>query len=261
MATKTGKCLIYIYFLSIILYGCSPKPRLSEWAENYLYIDETYVYNPDTILQFIANEEVNQQTFQVFSLTKDGDPPPKEQYWNHADYLALSNAFLNWSLSDATYNWALLEITFDSKCEDIHEFSNTPLSPLNWLQASATFYKPDINLEYGIPNRRVIKIILSPNFGTLQISEWIYNPIPFDPDVVIADLGSLDSPGVVVKVEDAFRIAENAGGSQYDSCTIFARNSIEDEYDGWYIYYHIEKGVSFNTVVNDQSGEHEITDN
>jgi hypothetical protein len=68
----------------------------------------------------------------------------------------------------------------------------------------------------------------------------------------------LDSATMKINAEDAYRIAEKAGGNAFDHCRIRAINSLDDEYSGWYIYYRRNGSRSFDIVVNDRSGDYEI---
>ena len=258
MFNKNAKGLIFFYIILASLSGCFINPRLSEWAENYLYIDGDYGYDIDTILQTIADGEIGQESFWGYKPSEDDDSQPPTLFWDQDENLSLAEGFHQWYTDDSPEKWSLLEVEFVTNCEKMRELSGDPSSPIDWGKVIVFYYKPSVNLNYGIPNRQVHKIIFSPNFETIFISEWIYNPIPFISAVEIPELGSLDTTEMKIKVEAAYRIAEKAGGNKYDQCTIVARNSLEDEYDGWYIYFLDNLGESFDIIINDQTGDYEI---
>lgn len=249
-----------LFLLSVAcinITGCLFTPQFSDWDEG-TYYEELIVFDADTILQTIVDGDVDQSTFRPNSASLDEDILIEDVVWTQNDYLILVRSLLEWRLGEKSDDWILFSIAFDAGCEFVRDLPDDSLNLPNWRGASISFYQPAVS-QNGIPYREVINILVLPDADYLIWSNDYYIPKPARKDIVLPEWDEINIEEMQITAEEAYVIAENAGGSQINICRLHIFYNSEDSREGWHVsYFDTGDGRNLSFTINEQTRGYEI---
>lgn len=243
---RKAQISIFLFILTILTTGCGPGPILPE-NENLTSLEEkTYIIEPSTILQSLAEGKAGVFTL-LTSPTPAVDLPfnPTPVKWKQSDYFFVASALFRFEWNETPENWKLRQMGFSSDCRD---------SSQGFQGGIFEFFKI-VQTPSG-DSRLVRMLFISPGRNNVSLSYGEYNPVS-------NDWGSIDLGQVKVTVDDALKIAEENGGADFrakasNDCVIRANYNPDGRYNGWVLGYSSMKLPSFAMEIDAQTGVHKI---
>jgi len=253
----------FIIIVSIAIGGihaCSSEPRYAYLESSTTGVGDQFTFDAISIVEVINGGKVDQSLFD-FGYPDETLPIREYIFWSQNDFINVAKTFNQVWMEQPGEDWKILELYYKVWCKHIKSNKNNHTQEQNWGLFSISFYTTAIYPESQVPYRIENNVIIKPQIDYIFYAQTFYDPKPFTAEIELPPWGELNIEGLMISVEEAFAIAQDAGGAEFlnesdknEGCNVVLRNNAIDDFGGWYVRY--SPGRHFlKFVVNDQTGE------